>query len=78
MRDVIFPAAKVSFDLHRRDLRPFAFEEGFSMTTQQIEDADHVVVLGSDLRQRLPLLMQRLRKRGRAGGNVKAGRRRCA
>ena len=70
MRDAAFPDAKVAFDLHRRDLRTFAFEEGFSMTTQQIEDADQVVVLGSDLRQRLPLLMQRLRKRGREGKPV--------
>jgi NADH-quinone oxidoreductase subunit G len=70
MRDAAFPYAKVAFDLHRRDMRSFAFEEGFSMTTQQIEDADQVVVLGSDLRQRLPLLMQRLRKRGRAGKPV--------
>jgi len=67
MRDAVFPDAKVAFDLHRRDMRPFAFEEGFSMTTQQIEDADQVVILGSDLRQRLPLLMQRLRKRGNKG-----------
>jgi len=65
LRDAVFPDAKVAFDLHRRDMRPFAFEEGFSMTTQQIEDADQVVILGSDLRQRLPLVMQRLRKRCR-------------
>jgi len=70
MRDAVFPDAKVAFDLHRRDMRPFAFEEGFSMTTQQIEDADQVVILGSDLRQRLPLLMQRLRKRGNRGRPV--------
>ena len=70
MRDAAFPNAKVAFDLHRRDMRAFAFEEGFAMTTQQIEDADQVVVLGSDLRQRLPLLMQRLRKRGRLGKPV--------
>ena len=70
MRDVAFPNAKVAFDLHRRDMRPYAFEEGFAMTTQQIEDADQVVVLGCDLRQRLPLLMQRLRKRGRLGKPV--------
>lgn len=70
MRDIAFPNAKVAFDLHRRDMRAFAFEEGFAMTTQQIEDADQVVVLGSDLRQRLPLLMQRLRKRGRSGKPV--------
>lgn len=62
-RDAVFPDAPVAFDLHRRDLRPFAFEEGFSMTTEQIEKADQVVILGSDLRQRLPILMQRLRKR---------------
>ncbi len=65
--EVAFPDAKVAFDLHRRDLRPFAFEEGFSMTTAQIEEAEQVVILGSDLRQRLPLLMQRLRKRIRKG-----------
>jgi len=63
LRDTAFPDAKVAFDLHRRDMRPFAFEEGFVETTQQIEDADEVVVLGCDLRQRLPLMMQRLRKR---------------
>jgi len=70
MRDALFPDAHVAYDLHRRDMRPFAFEEGFSMTTAQIADADQVVVLGSDLRQRLPLLMQRLRKRGLAGKPV--------
>ncbi len=70
MRDALFPDAKVAYGLHRRDMRTFAFEEGFSMTTAQIEAADQVVVLGSDLRQRLPLLMQRLRKRGRAGKPV--------
>jgi len=63
LRDAAFPDAKVAFDLHRRDMRPFAFEEGFAETTQQIEDADEVVILGCDLRQRLPLMMQRLRKR---------------
>ena len=70
MRDALFPEARVAYDLHRRDMRPFAFEEGLSMTTAQIADADQVVVLGCDLRQRLPLLMQRLRKRGRAGKPV--------
>ncbi len=70
LHDVAFPKAKVAFDLHRRDLRPFAFEEGFAQTTQQIEDADQVVVLGCDLRQRLPLVMQRLRKRLRNGKPV--------
>jgi len=70
MRDALFPDARVAYDLHRRDMRVFAFEEGFSMTTAEIADADQVVVLGCDLRQRLPLLMQRLRKRGRAGKPV--------
>lgn len=70
MRDALFPNAKIAYGLHRRDMRKFAFEEGFSMTTEQIENADQVVVLGSDLRQRVPLLMQRLRKRGRAGKPV--------
>ena len=63
LRDIAFPEARVAFDLHRRDSRPFAFEEGFGQTTQQIEDAAEVVVLGSDLRQRLPLVKQRLRRR---------------
>jgi len=70
LRDLAFPDAKVAFDLHRRDMRPFAFEEGFVETTQQIEDADEVVILGCDLRQRLPLMMQRLRKRLGKGGSV--------
>ncbi len=70
LRDTAFPEAEMAFDLHRRDMRPFAFEEGFSMTTQQIEDADQVVILGSDLRQRLPLVMQRLRSRLRRGKSV--------
>ncbi|MDQ6993415.1 MAG: NADH-quinone oxidoreductase subunit NuoG [Mariprofundus sp.] len=70
MRDSLFPDAKVSYDLHRRDMRAFAFEEGLAMTTTQIESAEQVVVLGSDLRQRLPLLMQRLRKRAYAGKPV--------
>ena len=70
LHDAAFPDARVAFDLHRRDLRPFAFEEGFAQTTQQIEDADQVVILGCDLRQRLPLVMQRLRKRLRRGQPV--------
>ncbi len=70
MRDALFPDARVAYDLHRRDMRPFAFEEGLSMTTAQIAEADQIVVLGCDLRQRLPLLMQRLRKRGNAGKPV--------
>lgn len=67
LRDTAFPEAKVAFDLHRRDMRPFAFEEGLPETTEQIEHADQVVVLGCDLRQRLPLLMLRLRQRLAAG-----------
>jgi len=70
LHDLAFEGAKVAFDLHRRDMRPFSFEEGLSMTTQQIEDAEQVVVLGSDLRQRLPVLMQRLRKRINSGRPV--------
>jgi len=70
LHDASFSGARVAFDLHRRDMRPFAFEEGLSMTTQQVEEADQVVVLGSDLRQRLPVLMQRLRKRINSGKPV--------
>ncbi len=70
LHDGAFDQAMISYDLHRRDMRSFAFDEGLAQTTQQIEDADEVVVLGSDLRQRLPLLMQRLRKRLRAGKTV--------
>ncbi len=66
LQDVAFENAQVAFELHRRDTRPFAFEEGLSMSTKSIENADQVVVLGSDLRQRLPILMQRLRKRANA------------
>ncbi len=70
LHDAVFPDAGVAFDLHRRDMRAFAFEEGFSQTTRQIEDTDEVVILGSDLRQRLPLVMQRMRKRLRNGKPV--------
>ncbi len=63
LHDAVMNEAKVAFDLHRRDMRPFAFEEGLSMSTAEIEAADEVVILGSDLRQRLPILMQRLRRR---------------
>ncbi len=70
LNDAVFEGAKVAFDLHRRDMRSFAFEEGLAMTTQQIEDSGQVVILGSDLRQRLPVLMQRLRKRINAGKPV--------
>jgi len=61
--DGVLNDAKCSFDLHRRDTREFAFSEGFAMTSDQLEAANQVVVLGSDIRQRLPLVMQRLRKR---------------
>ena len=40
------------------------------MTPEQIVSADQVVILGSDLRQRLPILMQGLRKRGNDGKPV--------
>jgi len=67
LHDSVFEGAKVAFDLHRRDMRPFAFEEGFSMSPSEIADANQVVILGADLRQRLPILMQALRKRGNEG-----------
>ncbi|MDX8380803.1 MAG: NADH-quinone oxidoreductase subunit NuoG [Ghiorsea sp.] len=67
LQDVAFDDAKVAYELHRRDSRPFAFEAGLSMTTEAIETADQVVILGSDLRQRMPILMQRLRKRCNKG-----------
>jgi len=70
LHDSVFKDAKVAFDLHRRDMREFAFEEGFSMSSAQIVAADQVVILGSDLRQRLPILMQGLRKRGNEGKPV--------
>jgi len=70
MRDLVLQDAQVAFELHRRDMRPFAFEEGLSMTTSAIENTAQVVILGSDLRQRVPVLMQRLRKRLRAGKAV--------
>jgi len=70
LHDSVFKDAKVAFDLHRRDMREFAFDEGFSMSAAQIVAADQVVVLGSDLRQRLPILMQGLRKRSNEGKPV--------
>ena len=63
LHDTAFEDAKVAFELHRRDARPFAFEEGLSMSTKDIENSDQVIILGADLRQRLPILMQRLRRR---------------
>ncbi|MDQ6968321.1 MAG: NADH-quinone oxidoreductase subunit NuoG [Mariprofundaceae bacterium] len=70
LHDSVFEDAKVAFDLHRRDMRAFAFEEGFSMSSLQIAAADQVVILGCDLRQRLPILMQGLRKRSNEGKPV--------
>ncbi|OIO71532.1 MAG: NADH dehydrogenase (quinone) subunit G [Zetaproteobacteria bacterium CG_4_9_14_3_um_filter_49_83] len=70
LKDVAFKDAKVAFDLHRRDMRMFAFEEGFGSSTEDIVEADEVVILGSDLRQRLPILMQMLRKRSNEGKSV--------
>ena len=68
--DGVLGDAKCGYDLHRRDMRDFAFSEGFAMTSEQLEAADQVVILGSDLRQRLPLVMQRLRKRVNNGKPV--------
>jgi NADH-quinone oxidoreductase subunit G len=74
MRDAVMPDAQVAFDLHRRDTRDFAFEEGMAMSSAEIEAADEVVILGSDLRQRLPMLMQRLRRRvGKGLGLTRIG-----
>jgi len=67
MHDTVMQDAQVAFDLHRRDIRPFAFEEGMAMSSEAIEAADEVVILGSDLRQRVPMLMQRLRRRVNKG-----------
>ena len=67
LQDVAFKDAKVAYELHRRDNRPFAFEAGLSMSTGAIQKSDQVLILGSDLRQRLPILMQRLRKRANQG-----------
>ncbi len=70
LKDVAFENPKVAFDLHRRDARAFAIEEGLSMTTEAMEEVDQVVILGSDVRQRYPILMQRLRKRINKGNPV--------
>lgn len=70
LNDVALDGVKIIFDLHRRDARPFAFDEGLAMTTDAIENTDQVIILGSDLRQRLPILMQRLRQRANAGKPV--------
>ncbi|OIQ00662.1 MAG: NADH dehydrogenase (quinone) subunit G [Zetaproteobacteria bacterium CG2_30_46_52] len=70
LHDIGLENPKVAFDLHRRDSRPFAFDEGLTMTTESMEQVDQVVILGSDLRQRFPILMQRLRKRANLGKPV--------
>jgi len=70
LKDVAFENPKVAFDLHRRDARAFTIEEGLSMTTEAMEEVDQVVILGSDVRQRYPVLMQRLRKRVNNGKPV--------
>lgn len=71
LHDTVFEHARVAFDVHRRDMKQFAFEEGFAQTSDDIVAADEVVILGSDLRQRLPILMQRLRKRSFSGKPVR-------
>jgi NADH-quinone oxidoreductase subunit G len=52
------------------DLSDAAVAERFGMAVADIENADHIVIVGSHLRHELPLLHQRLRKAQRKGARV--------
>lgn len=54
----------------QHDLSDAAVAEPFGMAVADIENADHIVIVGSHLRHELPLLHQRLRKAQRKGARV--------
>lgn len=56
--------------LSQHDLSDAAVAERFGMAVADIENADHIVIVGSHLRHELPLLHQRLRKAQRKGARV--------
>jgi len=58
--------------LNARDLSDGAVSEPFAVPLAEIEQADVVVLFGSNLRHELPLLHQRLRKGSRKGMKIHA------
>lgn len=54
----------------QHDLSDAAVAEPFGMPIADIENADHIVVVGAHLRHEVPLLHQRLRKAQRKGARV--------
>ena len=54
----------------QNDLSDAATADIFGMPVADIESADLVVIVGSNLRHELPLVHQRVRKAGRKGANV--------
>jgi NADH-quinone oxidoreductase subunit G len=56
--------------ISQHDLSDGAVAEAFDMPVEAIEAADHVVIVGSNLRHELPLLHQRVRKAFLKGAKV--------
>jgi NADH-quinone oxidoreductase subunit G len=54
----------------QRDLSDAAVAEPFAMPVADIENADHIVIVGAHLRVEVPLLHQRIRKAQRKGARV--------
>ncbi len=54
----------------QHDLSDGAFAEPFAMSVAQIETADVIVIVGSNLRHEVPLLHQRLRKASTRGAKI--------
>ncbi|QDW67650.1 NADH-quinone oxidoreductase subunit NuoG [Luteimonas granuli] len=54
----------------QHDLSDGAVAEAFGMPVEDIEKADAIVIVGSNLRHELPLVNQRVRKAWRAGAKV--------
>jgi len=54
----------------QRDLSDGAVAEAFAMPVAEIEQADAIVIVGSNLRHEVPLLHQRVRKAWRGGAKV--------
>ena len=54
----------------QHDLSDGAVAEAFGMPVEDIEQADAIVIVGSNLRTELPLVHQRVRKAWRAGAKV--------
>lgn len=58
--------------IHQRDFSDGAVAEPFAMPLAEIEQADVIVLFGSNIRHELPLLHQRIRKANRKGAKVHA------